>query len=120
MCLGSQSSNIFGVLDQRVIDVPGADDREPARVQNRGVTAAIEDWWSVLSETLLQSLGIARIGSAYDPDRPRAPALHRLTEKKSPAEQPFESSGVQIEPALLQKRVRAEVQQIGRLALQLP
>ena len=109
-------SSVYSI--SALIDVPGADDRQAARVQNRGITTTVEDRRSVLSETLLQSLGIAGIGSAHDPDRPRAPALHRLTEKESSAEQPFESRGVRMAPALLQKRVRAAVQQIGRLTVQ--
>lgn len=62
-----------------------------------------------VSLTLLQSLGIARIGSAHDPDRSRAPALHHLTEKESATAQPFESRGVHMASALLQNGIHAEV-----------
>ena len=111
VCCGREPSYLLGVLDQRHFHVPGADDRQTTRVQECRVTAAVEDRRSVVSsETLLQSLGIADVGPAHDPDRPRAPAFHCQTKKESSAKQPFESSAVQVDPALLHKRVRAETQ----------
>ena len=116
----SESSHVFSVRNQRFVDVPGADNGKTARVQNRGITTAVENRRSTVFEPFFQPLRILCIGSTHDPDRPRAPALHRLTEKKSAAEQALELSRIQGDPALFHKGVRVRFQQMGRLPVQFP
>ena len=148
-----ESPHVLGVLNQRLVHVPGADDRQAAGAQDRGLATAVEYRGSVLSKALLQAarvIGIRpaqdpdrprlpafhRLGEekpaaeqqasrvigirpAQDPDRPRPPAFHRLGEEKPAAEQPFESFGIQLDPALAHDLARPGIQQIGGLAPQL-
>lgn len=69
--------------------------RPPDAIWHRG-TMRVGDRLDVRGPSAVRFKGIDRTefldnrqfhGSAHDPDRPRAPARHRLTEKKSAAEQ---------------------------------
>ena len=66
-----ESPHVLGVLNQRLVHVPGADDRQAAGAQDRGLATAVEYRGSVLSKALLSG----GAGNRHPPGSgPRSPA----------------------------------------------
>lgn len=62
-----------GASEHIVARIPGADDREPTRIEDVRLPATVEGRGRAFSGPFLEAPGIAGVGAADDPDRPGAP-----------------------------------------------
>src|SRR3990170_2388719 len=95
--------------------MPGADNCQPASIQNRGIATPVQNRWRIVFEARLQSPRVPCIGAADHPDRARLPALDCLTQQKATGQQTLEPVAADELLALLKQTSRIRNKQIGRL-----
>ena len=117
---GAESANVFRVLDEVFLDLPGTHNRQPATVQNRAIPAPVEDRRGVASHPGLQLSRIVRISPGNHPQGARAPSLDRLRQEESAAQKPVNSFGVQAGEGFPHRFPSVTTEQIGWFAVDGP